>query len=433
MQQFDLDPSQQRAVELMAHAPFCVITGGPGTGKSTTLRTTLAQLLQEGQRVALAAPTGKAARRMSEATGYEASTIHRLLGWTRMGWTYNAHNLLPFDVVIIDESSMLDVELAADLVTAVDKRARIIFVGDANQLPSVGPGRVLADLVESDAVPIARLTHVHRAAAESWICRNAPKVLAGTELELVDLPDFRFIEAESSDDVAAAVCRVVTSPEHPGAQVLSPQRTGAAGVESLNLALQRTLNPSRGPGAEWKISDTVLRLGDRVIHTVNNYDLRVFNGEVGEILALDHERLIVDYGDRQVTYSKADAFALDLAYALTVHKCQGSEFGWVVCVVHSSHSYMLTRQLFYTAITRAKVGVILIGNQKGIAVATSAKAPPVRNTALVARMKAYADTMPQSDAFDDLGDDDFDSDGELDEANALAGSVENDNGDEIPW
>lgn len=387
-----LDPSQERAVSLMQHAPMCIVTGGPGTGKSTTLRTALMQLLQEGHRVALAAPTGKAARRMAETTQYEAQTIHRLLGWTRDGWTYHEHNTLPFDVVIIDEASMIDVELGAALMAALPRHARIVFVGDANQLPSVGPGRLLADLVESDAVPIARLTHVHRAAATSWICRNAPKVLAGTALELEKpLPDFRYFPADSVDDVAATVRRVVAMPEYFGAQVLSPQRTTAAGVEALNNALQQTLNPPRAAAAEWKLGDTTIREGDRVIHTANNYTLNVFNGEVGTVLAINDVEMFVDFGDRKVTYSKGDAFSLDLAYALTIHKCQGSEFAWVVCVVHSAHSYMLTRQLFYTAITRAKVGVILIGNTKGIAVATSAKLPPVRNTALVARMRAYAE------------------------------------------
>lgn len=434
-----LDPSQERAVALMLCAPFSIVTGGPGTGKSTTLRTALTKLLGEGKRVALAAPTGKAARRMSEATGgYEASTIHRLLGWTRDGWLYHEGNKLPYDVVIIDESSMIDVRLAADLMAALPGYARIIFVGDANQLPSVGPGRVLADLVESNAVPIARLTHVHRAAAESWICRNAPKVLAGVALELAPLPDFRFIEADSIDDVAAAVRRVVTLPEYKGAQVLSPQRTTAAGTEALNNALQGVLNPPKGPGAEWKLGETLLREGDRVIHTKNDYTLNVYNGEVGTILGVSQSEMVVDFGDRQICYSRDAAFALDLAYALTIHKCQGSEFAWVVCIVHSGHSYMLTRQLFYTAITRAKTGVILIGNQKGIAVATSAKAPPVRNTALVARMLTAESS---SDAPDEIGEDegqpdpDLWGDGEEDlhDDDDLAPELDDEDDKDIPW
>lgn len=392
-----LDPSQQLAVELATKSKFCVITGGPGTGKSTTLRAILDKFDDRGTTYALASPTGKAARRMSEATGRSASTIHRLLEWSRGAFQRDASFPLDVDVVVIDESSMLDVELAASLVDAVPDTSRIIFVGDANQLPSVGPGRVLADLVESDAVPVARLTQVHRSAETSWICRNAPRVLAGAPLELDQVfDDFRFFEVEDMGDASQLVRRIVNMPEYKGAQVLAPQRNTSCGVEALNLALQLELNPPRTGGPEWTIGDRVLRKGDRVIQTVNAYKLEstmgepgVFNGEVGTVVDIA-DKLMIDFGDRKVPYTKEDSFALELAYALTVHKCQGSEFPWVVCVVHSAHSYMLTRQLFYTGITRAKVGVVLVGNRKGIEVATSTKPPPVRNTALVSRMKSYA-------------------------------------------
>lgn len=390
----DLDPSQQRAVALGLSARVCVITGGPGTGKSTTLRYLLDKLDDRGSSYALAAPTGKAARRMAEATHRQAQTVHRLLGWTFKGWTHNKFNPLDVDVVIIDESSMLDVELAAAVVEALRPSARVIFVGDAQQLPSVGPGRVLADLVESDAVPVARLEHVHRAAAESWVCTNAPRVLRGEPLELGQRHDFRFYDAESAEDAAALVRRIVCEPEYQGAQVLAPQRPGACGVELLNLQLQSTLNPPRENNAnEWKIGERILRLGDRVIHTQNNYTLGVFNGEVGDVAGVDPQTLVVDYGDRVVDYTRDQASALELAYALTVHKSQGSEFAWVVCVVHSAHTYMLTRQLFYTAITRAKKGVVLVGNQQGIRAACSAKSPPKRNTTLVARMRTEAEAL----------------------------------------
>lgn len=383
-----LDPSQERAVELACTSAFGIITGGPGTGKSTCLRVALDRIQANGETFALAAPTGKAARRMFEATGRPASTVHRLLGWQRGGWAHTARNPLEEDVVIVDEASMLDVELAADLVSAIRPGGRIILVGDANQLPSVGPGRVLADLVESDAVPIARLTHVHRAAAESWVCRNAPKVLAGAALELTpDCHDFRFYEVENADDAARKVQEIVSLPEFRDAQILSPQRTTAIGVQDLNTVLQKQLNPFRGEANQWTVGERVLRLGDRVIQTVNNYDLAVMNGEVGVISSLDAKQLVVDVGDRAIIFPRSEVTNLHLAYALTVHKCQGSEFQWAICIVHSAHTYMLTRQLFYTAITRAKVGVVLVGNRKGIEVATSAKLPPVRNTGLVARMK----------------------------------------------
>jgi hypothetical protein len=323
----ELDPTQELAVQLVCSAPFGIITGSPGTGKSTCLRVALDRLDVEGITYALASPTGKAARRMSEATGRPASTIHRLLGWTWNGWTHNADCPLEADVVVIDEVSMMDVELAAALVEACSPRTRLIFVGDADQLPSVGPGRILADLVESETVPVARLTHVHRAAAESWICRNAPRVLAGQELELTPCPDFRYFEANDAEEAARVVRKVVAQPEYRGAQILAPQRNTPCGVEALNLALQAELNPPRGSHAEWKLGDKVLRKGDRVIQTLNAYKLQsttgelgVFNGEVGEVVDVA-EKLTVDFGDRKVPYTKEDAFHLDLAYALTTHKC----------------------------------------------------------------------------------------------------------------
>lgn len=391
----ELDPSQVRAVELVCTAPFAILTGGPGTGKSTCLRVALDRMDAAGVTYALASPTGKAAKRMTEATGRSASTIHRLLGWSRFGWEYHQGNPLPFDVMIVDEVSMLDLELADALADAIAEDSRIVLVGDANQLPSVGPGRILADLVEADIVPVARLTHVHRAAAESWICRNAPKVLSGEPLELGSYPDFRFFEVEGADEAANTVASIVTMDEYQGAQVLTPQRTTACGVEQLNTMLQAKLNPPRGSHDEaWMLGDKVLRKGDRVIQTRNAYNLLgsngalgVFNGEVGEVVGAG-ANLTVDFGDRRIAYAKQDAFDLQLAYALTVHRFQGSEVETVVFVVHSAHTYMLSRQLFYTAITRAKKRVVLVGNRKGLAAATSAKEPPKRNTSLVERMRA---------------------------------------------
>ena len=392
----ELDPSQLAAVELACTASFGVITGGPGTGKSTSLRVALDRMDMAGQSYALAAPSGKAAKRMTEATGRPASTIHRLLGWTPFGWTYRADNPLEQSCIIIDESSMVDVELAADLLDAIAPHTRLILTGDANQLPPVGPGRMFGELVESNAVPVARLSTVHRSAAESWVCVNAPKVLAGVPIDLSPHHDFRFVEAESQEDVARAIALLVGQDEYRGAQVLAPQRNTECGVEALNTRLQARLNPPGGDRAEWKLGDKLLRCGDRVIQTANNYKLcstdglaGVFNGEVGDIVALE-ERLVVDFGDRRVAYSKGDAATgLDLAYALSVHKSQGSEFPYVIFAVHSAHTFMLSRPLFYTAITRAKKGVILVGNQKGLSVACSAKEPPKRQTALIERMREY--------------------------------------------
>lgn len=385
MTDFKLDPSQRAAVDLVCTEAFACIVGGPGCGKTTSLRVALDRMDAAGETYKLAAPTGKAAKRMSEATGRPAGTIHRLLEWSRGYFQRDADNPIEADAVVIDESSMLDVNLACDLFDACAPNTRVVLVGDQNQLPSVGPGRVLGDLVDSGICPVAQLTTVHRAAAQSWICRNAPRVLSGEPLELEAFDDFRFFEVDSAADAAAAVRRVVTSSEFAGAQVLTPQRTSACGVTALNTQLQAELNPDRG-GGSWTIGERVLRVGDRVIQTSNNYSIEVFNGEVGVVRAADSV-LVVDFGDRAVNYTKEHALALELAYALTVHKSQGSEFPWAVVLVHSAHTYMLTRQLFYTAITRAKQGVVLVGDRKGLEVATGEKTPPKRNTALVKLMR----------------------------------------------
>ena len=425
-----LDPSQESAVQLACTAPFACIVGGPGVGKTTTLRVALDRMDARGETYKLCAPTGKAARRMSESTGRPASTIHRLLGWSPLGFTHNRHNPIDAGVVVVDESSMLCVELCGDLMDAIAPGTRVIFVGDANQLPSVGPGRILADLVESNTVPVARLTHVHRQAAESWVCRNAPRILNDGDLELGTFPDFRFVEADGADQVARVVADLCAS-DYQGAQVLAPQRNTECGVENLNVRLQERLNPMEAFKAEWNLGEKRFRLGDRVLQTVNNYKLEsedeqlgVFNGEVGTVADFTGSSMIVDFGDRRVPYAKDAAFGLDLAYAMTVHKSQGSEFPDVVMVVHSSHTFMLTRQLFYTGITRAKKRLVIVGNRKGIHAATSGKKPPPRNTALVDRMRELSG--------------DVEKDVEAEEWEALQSEPLNPPpqkavGDDIPW
>lgn len=389
-----LDPSQEVAVDLACNAPFGVITGGPGVGKSTCLRTAILRMEQRGETFALAAPTGKAAKRLSETTGREATTLHRLLSIGRDG-RRTTTELLDVGTVIVDEASMLDVQLAHTLISSVLASTRIILVGDANQLPSVGPGRILGDLVEAGMVPMARLTTVHRSAAKSWVCRNAPNVLAGHGVELAPQHDFLFVEVERADDVTRAVTETLAKEPYQGAQVLCPQRTTSCGVETLNVAIQAAVNPV---GEGWTIGSSTFRVGDRVIHTANNYTLEVFNGELGHVVSVDDRWMVVDFGDRKVRYSKVDATQLDLAYALTVHKFQGSETPWVIVVVHSAHTFMLTRQLFYTAITRAKKGVVIVGNRKGLEVATSAKMPPPRQTGLIARMRNESEaSMPMQE------------------------------------
>lgn len=396
-----LDPSQERAVDLICSAPFGVVTGGPGTGKSTCTRYALDRLDAAGLRYALAAPTGKASRRLFETTGRQTSTVHRLLEFSPRagGFQRNAGNPLEVDVVAVDESSMLDVELAAALLDAIDAtRTRLILIGDADQLPPVGPGRVFGDLVESGDVPVARLTTLHRSAQKSWIHVSAQRILRGELPDLVRRDDFRFVQCDEAGAVLPALrtLAIDTMPREIDAvsQVLIPQRPGPAGIDAANAMLQASLNPPAADGSKPELArakGVVLRVGDRVIQTKNDYSLGnggVFNGELGDVVDIGGGKVVVQYPDHgPVAYTLEQANALHLAYALTVHRFQGSEVPWAVVVVHSTHSYMLTRQLVYTAITRAKKGVVLVGNEKGLRVALSEKRPPKRNTALVERMR----------------------------------------------
>lgn len=389
-----LDASQLRAVDLMCTARVGVITGGPGTGKTTTTRAALDRMDAAGERYLLAAPTGKAARRMSEATGRTASTIHRLLAYgLGSPWGRCAHNPLEAECVIVDESSMVDVELAAALLDAIDpETTRLIWVGDRNQLPSVGPGRVFADVIDSGRVPVAELTTLHRAAAESWVCGQAPVVLAGKRPDLTTRADFQWSPAPSAHAAAQAA---LSWARQLGAQVLAPQRTTDCGTSALNRIMQAAMNPPRQGELVFKVKggeDAVeLRVGDRVIQTRNDYEIGVMNGECGVVVAVQPGGVLVDIeGTGEVTFTGLAAHRLQLAYALTIHKSQGSEWPWVVVLCHSSHSYMLSRALIYTAITRAKQGVVLVGDDTGLERALGNTKDSRRNTTLAARIQHYA-------------------------------------------
>lgn len=423
-----LDPSQRTAVDMAKREPISIITGGPGTGKSTCLRTLLDEidaaprakpkparacidcdgsgcetcLWQDGWRPSeygeprtryeLASATGKAARRMFETTGREARTIHRMLEWGPTGFHRNREYPLDTDLVVIDEASMVSIDLADSLFAALAAGTRLLLVGDAAQLPSVGPGRVFGDLVDSGEVPVARLTTLHRAAQKSWICRNAPRVLAGEIPELRDVDDFQWQPAAAREDAASRIVSLVTA-ELPkrgihGAQVLVPQNPGPAGVDALNQSLQFHLNPPRKGELAWGKAPRELRPRDRVIQTKNDYEIGVFNGEVGVVRAVERERIVVDFDGRDpVAYDRGRAERLSLAYALTVHRSQGSEWPWVVVCCHSTHSFMLSRSLLYTALTRAKVGVVLVGDMPGLRHAIGNVQPIKRNTSLVERLR----------------------------------------------
>lgn len=385
--ELEADDSQARAIELICTARLGLITGGPGTGKSTCLRVALDRL--PGVKVELAAPTGKASKRMQEVTGREARTIHRLLEYKPgVGFQRDATNPLDAALIIVDEASMLDVELGAALFKAIGPHTRLILVGDANQLPPVGPGQVFADLLKcDDRIPTARLTHIHRSAARSWVNRNAPRVLAGQPIELERTADFEFVEVGPSIDVLGAVRSIVLGDLD--AQVLIPQRPGVAGIEACNLLLQSALNPPKDPKAQMlRTARGAIRVGDTVLQTVNNYKLLVFNGELGTVLRIEGAEVEVDYpGRTPVIYSMEQASALALAYALSVHRSQGSEFRHVVMVVHSTHAFMLARPILYTGVTRTRDRVTLVGDRAGLRHALSSEKKTVRNSSLAERLR----------------------------------------------
>ena len=376
-----LQEEQKQALLLALRHKVLVITGGPGTGK-TTLLTHLLKLLRHLQiRFALAAPTGRAAKRMEEASGEEAKTIHRLLEYNPRdgGFQRTEENPLPADVVIIDEASMVDLPLMDQLLRALDPKSRLILLGDVDQLPSVGPGNVLRDLIESRAVPVATLRQIFRQAAESLIVVNAHRILEGKALWLPDAAagkDFAFVARDGPEEILAALKDLVQEqitgrlgePSVHGVQVLTPMNRGLLGTIRLNEELQALLNPT---GETVGSAGSRLRLGDRVMQLRNNYDKGVFNGDLGQIVAVDKSagQITVDFEGARIAYEADDLDELGLAYATSVHKSQGSEYPVVVIPLHTSHYMMLHRSILYTAITRGKQRVILVGSRKAVALA----------------------------------------------------------------
>lgn len=393
----ELSPRQREAVELARREKVLVITGGPGTGKTTITRVVLAALAQGEQEVVLCAPTGRAAKRLAEATGHPAATIHRTLGYNpEGGWGRTRLNPLSADVVLVDESSMVDVELVYRLLDAVPDGARLVLVGDADQLPSVGPGRVLRDVIESGVVPVVELDQIFRQAARSQIVVNAHRVNAGLDLhvpEKGESADFYLVERDEPTEAADLVVRLATEvlPRKFGFDprrdvwVMAPMRRGPLGVEALNLRLQDVLNPSGEP-----FGDHGLRVGDRVMQHRNNYDIDVFNGDVGRVESFDPEQdeaVVVLEDNRRVGYDKKARRDLQLAYATTVHKAQGSEFPCAVMVVHTTHFIMLQRTLLYTGMTRARRLLVVVGNQAGVARAIENSEAGERHSGLTWRLR----------------------------------------------
>jgi len=373
-----LDATQKQAIDLSLRSMAMVVTGGPGVGKTTLVRALLAVYESAGLTVSLAAPTGRAAKRLSENTGSPASTIHRLLETTIHGhFQRDEDNPLETDVVIVDEASMIDVPLLDAILQALPPGAGIVLVGDADQLPSIGPGQVLYDILQSGRVPSIRLTEIHRQAEGSDIIVNAHRVNRG-EMPLFNAKETRsetfLFPATSPEKAVGRVVDVVTRaiPEKFGlkslrdVQVLVPMRGGAVGVDALNEALQNTLNPPAGHKARVERPNGVFFCRkDKVMQTENNYDKGVFNGDVGIVAMVDpeQEKFTVDFGaDLIVDYQFGEADQLTLAYATTIHKSQGSEYEAVVIALMKQHHVMLRRNLLYTAVTRGRKVVVVVGD-----------------------------------------------------------------------
>jgi len=396
---------QREALAAALTQKAVVITGGPGTGKTTLIRGVVQILGKKDLEVVLAAPTGRAAKRLTEATDHPARTIHRLLEFNPINRVFsrNRENPIEADCLVIDEISMLDVELAAALLEAVPPDCRLVLVGDADQLPSVGPGNVLADLIASDTMPVIRLDQVFRQAERSLIVDNAHRVNSG-HLPLThsnpDESDFFFVARDDAEEAAELAVDFAARriPERFGLdpvwdiQVLSPMHRGVLGVTQLNERLQAQLTPR---GRELAVGWRRFRVGDKVMQIRNNYELDVFNGDLGQVQAIDFDKrgLTVCFDDRLVTIPPDDLDDIVPAYACTIHKSQGSEYPAVVIVLHHQHHVMLQRNLLYTAITRGRRLVVIVGSKRALARAVHNATVRTRHTLLAERLRAVVQSM----------------------------------------
>ena len=392
---FAFDPIQRKAIEMALAYRISIITGGPGTGKTTILKGILHLAQKMDERVFLAAPTGRAAKRMGDLCGIPARTIHRMLEVDPMTKKFirNAENQLPCDLLIVDEFSMVDTWLAASLFAAVPYHARIVLVGDSDQLPSVGPGNVLNDLIRCPKIPTTRLQHIFRQAGGNDIADKAAKINAGIVPSPIEGPNFHFLPFEEPEQAKSILADLLTTgirskiqiDQKTDLQILTPMRKGPLGVFELNTFLQNLMNPGvprhKIMGVQWSA-------GDRVMHVKNNYDKNVFNGDVGIVykVAKEDQKVTVFYDDKTVDYEGDELEQLTLAYASTIHKSQGSEYPAVVVILDSSHYMMLQRNLVYTAITRAKGHVWVLS-------APGAFATAVRNSRSVRRFTRLTERL----------------------------------------
>jgi len=394
---FKLADEQIQAVEQSLETGIMVITGGPGTGKTTIIQTIIRLAEQEGLRIMLCAPTGRAAKRLTETTNREALTIHRLLGpggyvGTKQIFDHNEANPLPADLVIVDEVSMLDLELMYHLMNALRPECRCILVGDADQLPSVGAGAVLPDIIRSEVVPVVRLQTVFRQKDGGRIVTNAHLINRG-RLPVVDIGgEFQFLEITDEESGAVLISKLYAQEikqtgDKFSVQVLSPMYRQECGVDHLNQLIQEQTNGAAPEKQEYKNGIIFFRVGDKVMQKKNDYDKGVFNGDIGEIYAIQQDMIHVRYPEQDVKYEGREVEEITLAYAVTVHKSQGSEYHTVIMALVNSHAIMLQRNLFYTAVTRAKRKVILVGTKKALRLAVENVRTSRRFTLLAQRLR----------------------------------------------
>jgi exodeoxyribonuclease V alpha subunit len=395
-----LAATQRDAIQQATAQKVLVITGGPGVGKTTIVRGILEIFAAKRRRCALCAPTGRAAKRLQETTGREAKTIHRLLEFdpSQGGFKRNRDNPLEIDLLVVDEASMVDIVLLNQLVRAVPAWACLVLVGDVDQLPSVGPGTVLADVIAARTVPVVRLTEIFRQAEQSWIVRAAHQINHG-ELPQSAPPgngDFYLIEADTPEVILERLITLLREriPARFGfdalrdVQVLTPMNRSELGARNLNARLQEVFNPP-GPGPQVQRYGWSYRAGDKVLQTVNNYQKEVYNGDIGRVVAIDEtdQELTVDFDGRSVSYDFGELDELALAYAMSVHKSQGSEYPAVLIPLHTQHYLMLQRNLLYTGVTRGKRLVVLVGSKKALATAVKRWDTGRRYSALARRMQ----------------------------------------------
>ncbi|MFT4465954.1 MAG: ATP-dependent DNA helicase [Sodalis sp. (in: enterobacteria)] len=392
--------SQRIAIEKTVNSKVSVITGGPGVGKTTVINSILHIIRAKGSHTTLCAPTGRAAKRLSESTGQQATTIHRLLEFDPRLFDFKRHADNPLDtaLLVVDESSMVDIVLMNKLLRAVPDHAALLLVGDVDQLPSVGPGYVLADIINSQQIPVSRLTEIFRQVACSNIITNAHAINAGRVPDVTqkgETSDFFFIAAETPEEIKAKLLNIVLCrlPARFGfdpvrdIQILTPMNRGGTGTHSLNNVLQSQLNGD----AEPKVTryGRTFSPGDKVIHIINNYDNDVFNGDIGIIRAIDTEdaEVFIQFDDREIHYDFNELDELSLAYATTIHKSQGSEYPCVVIPLSMQSYLMLERNLIYTGVTRGKKMVVIIGQKKALSIAVRTQRSGRRKTWLRERLR----------------------------------------------